>query len=288
MQLSFNSFKPENINERHPFLIKDGYTIFECNKGGHRFLEIEDYENHVDEVYSDKYFFEGGHGYPNYLKEKDKLVQYGKNYAKIISKYRKPGKVLDVGCAAGFVLKGYEKSGWNCHGIDPNNTMVKYGRENLNLSITKADLESFDIKECFDLISLIQVIGHLHDLDKSMELIRELLNKDGHVIVESWDMNSLIAKIMGKHWHEYSPPSVVNWFSDSTLNQLFINHGFSLISKGRPLKKVSIQHGISLFKEKTPHFYFKEKILKFFDEKLGKYNLPYPPIDLKWYLFQKK
>ena len=288
MESPCKSFKPENINERHIFLIKDGYTIFECNRCGHRFLEIEDYENHVDNVYSDKYFFEGGQGYPNYLKEKDILLQYGKDYAKIIAKYRKPGKVLDVGCAAGFILKGYEESGWDCYGIEPNNTMVEFGKKNLSLNILKADLESFETYVRFDLISLIQVIGHFHDLDKSMELIRKLLNKDGYVIVESWDMKSLIAKIMGKHWHEYSPPSVVNWFSDSTIKLLFSSYGFELISKGQPKKRISIEHGISLFKEITPSFYKKERILNFFSQKLGKNNLPYPHNDLKWFVFQKK
>lgn len=287
LQFPCCSFKSENINDKHIYLIKDGYSIFECNKCGFRFSKIEDYKKHIEIVYSDKYFFEGGQGYPNYLKEKDILIQYGKNYAKILSKYCKPGKVLDVGCAAGFLLKGYQQSGWDCHGIDPNNTMVEYGRKTLNLNITKGDLESFDSSEQFDLVSLIQVIGHLHDLDKSMKLIRKLLNREGYVIVESWDMKSIIAKLFGKNWHEYSPPSVVNWFSDSTLELLFSSFGFNLISKGRPLKKVTIEHGISLLKEKTPIFPFKQKILNFLDERLGKYQLPYPPLDLKWYLFQK-
>lgn len=288
MKFNRRSYRPGNIKEKYPFMIKDGHTIFECRESGHRFLEIVDYDNHVHKVYSDEYFFEGGQGYPNYLEQKEILIKYGINYAKILSRYRKPGKVLDVGCAAGYILKGYEQSGWEPHGIEPNRTMAEHGRKKLKLDITQADLESFKTEEQFDLISLIQVIGHLHDLDKSMELIRNLLNKEGYVIVESWDMNSILAKLAGKHWHEYSPPSVVNWFSDSTIKQLFSNHGFTLISKGRPLKKVSIEHGISLVKEKTPEFYLKEKVLGFFIDKLGNYNLPYPPLDLKWYLFQKK
>lgn len=134
-----------------------------------------------------------------------------------------------MGCAAGFILKGYEKGGWECYGVDPNNTMVEYGRSVLNLNLVKGDLESFKSDNKFNLISLIEVIGHLYDLDKSLEIIRHLLTGDGYVIVESWDMNSLSAKIMGKHWHEYSPPSVVNWFSDKTLRHLFNNHGFELL-----------------------------------------------------------
>ena len=287
MEFACKSFNPNNVVDRRSYLVKNGYTIFECKQCGHRFLEIEDYENHVESIYSDKYFSEGGQGYPNYLEQKDILIKYGKNYAKILSRYRTPGKVLDVGCAAGFILKGYEESGWEAYGIEPNTTMVEYGRENLNLNIDKGDLETFKTEERFDLISLIQVIGHLHDLDKSLKLVRQLLNDDGYVIVESWDMNSLSAKVMGKHWHEYSPPSVVNWFSDTTIQHLFTNNGFKLISSGRPLKKVSIQHGISLFKETTPNFLLKNRVLNFLTKNMGKYALPYPPIDLKWYLFQK-
>ena len=288
MENACRSFSPNNKVERLSFLVKDGHTIYDCKQCGHRFLEIKDYDNHVHEVYSDDYFFEGGQGYPNYLEQKDILTRYGINYAKILAKYRKPGKVLDVGCAAGFILNGYVQSGWEGYGIEPNKTMVEYGRKNLHLDITNAVLESFKSTRKFDLISLIQVIGHLHDLDKSMELLNDLLNEEGYILVESWDMNSLFAKIMGKHWHEYSPPSVVNWFSDKTLTQLFSFYGFKLISKGRPLKKVSVEHGISLVKATTPEFYLKNKVLDFFNKKLGKYNLPYPPLDLKWYLFQKK
>ncbi len=287
MSLLCSSFKPENKKEKTSFIVKDGYTIFECKPCGHRFLKIEDLENHVANVYTDGYFFEGGQGYPNYLEQKDILIQYGINYAKILRKYCTPGRILDVGCAAGFILKGYEKAGWECYGIDPNSTMVEYGKSFLNLNLVEGDLETFvcDIK--FDLISLIQVIGHLHDLDKSLKVIKNLLSEDGYVIVESWDMNSISAKIMGKNWHEYSPPSVVNWFSDQTLIHLFNNHGFKLISKGRPTKKVRMEHGISLFRKSTPDFFLKDKTLNFLEDKLGKYTLPYPPIDLKWYLFKK-
>jgi SAM-dependent methyltransferase len=288
MASTCKSFKPEKILDKHTYILKDGYAIYECNLCGHRFLKIEDLENHVEKVYSDGYFFEGGQGYPNYLDQKSILIQYGTNYANLLRKYCKPGKVLDVGCAAGFILKGYENAGWEGFGIDPNNTMVEYGKSALNLNLTKGDLESYKSNQKFDLISLIQVIGHLHDLDKSLETIRNLLNKDGYVIVESWDMNSLYARIMGKHWHEYSPPSVINWFSDGTLKNLFNNHGFELISKGRPSKKIRLEHGISLFKQSTPNFFFKEKIVHFLNRKLGKYTIPYPPFDLKWYIFKKQ
>ncbi|HMG69066.1 MAG TPA: hypothetical protein VK588_15315, partial [Chitinophagaceae bacterium] len=43
---------------------KKDYPIMECKKCSHRFTEIPDLENHVSNVYSDDYFFEGAAGYP--------------------------------------------------------------------------------------------------------------------------------------------------------------------------------------------------------------------------------
>jgi len=273
--------------EKETYLEKNGFLIKECKTCGHRFTEIPEANNHIQNVYSDEYFLAGKQGYPNYLEEKDILIKTGMRYAKIISKYNSPGKVLDVGCAAGFTLKGFEQSGWECYGLEPNNTMASFGRNEMNLNIMTGNLESFHSSQRFDLINMIQVIGHFMDLDEVFKKLSLLLLQNGLVLVESWNMESAYAKIMGKHWHEYSPQSVVNWFSDKTLIQLFNQYNFRLVAKGYPSKRISINHGLSLFDEITPGFFFKNAFIKFAKNTIGKYNIIYPPLDVKWYLFQK-
>ncbi len=273
--------------EKKLVLNKKGYDIRECNKCGHRFTTLKQTEGHLEETYSDAYFFEGKDGYPNYMKEKDLLYKSGLNYSKVLSKYTKPGKLLDVGCAAGFILKGFEKSGWDCFGVEPNNTMAEYGRKELQLNIQTGGLETYQSKEQFDVISLIQVVGSFYDLDQAMAAVGRLSRKDGLVLVESWDMKSWAARVMGKSWHEYCPPSVITWFSDETLKKLFTYYGFELVAKGRPKKRININHGLSLLDESLPRFIFKKRVLNFFSRTVGKYNVRYPPVDLKWYLFKK-
>jgi hypothetical protein len=68
--------------------------------------------------------------------------------------------------------------------------------------------------------------------------------------------------------------------------QLFSHYHLTPIASGRPSKKISIKHGISLFDEKTPQFIFKKPVLNFFSNSIGKFNIPYPPLDVKWYLFK--
>ncbi len=155
------------------------------------------------------------------------------------------------------------------------------------LNIITGTLENFESDEKFDLINLIQVIGHFIDLDKAVLKLEELIKERGFILVESWNMKSGIAQLMGKNWHEYSPPSVIHWFSDKTLIDLFRSYRFELISKGFPPKKINVRHALSLIEEKTFNFIFKKKFFKLLNYLFGKYNMNYPPLDLKWHLFRR-
>ena len=265
---------------------KKGYQILECQQCGHRFTPIPDHEEHVSTVYSDEYFFEGKDGYPNYLDKKNLLYAQGLRYARLISKYTKPGRMLDVGCAAGFILKGFEESGWDCHGVEPNETMASYGREQLHLDIKTGSIETLETAERFDLINMIQVIGHVYDLDKTLQNITALLKPNGLVLVESWDVKSVTAKLMGKDWHEYCPPSVAHWFSDKTLSALFEYYKFELIGKGYPLKKINANHAFSFLEGRSVNPIFK-RLIDSMNRFAGKITLIYPLRDVKWYVFRK-
>ncbi len=277
----------ECAEEKRLLFSKNGYPVIECQKCVRRFAVIRDVESHLAKVYSDDYFFDGKDGYPNYLEEKDILINYGIHYAKIIERYAKPGKVLDVGCAAGFILKGFESLGWEGFGIEPNATMASYGIKELNLDIQTGSLESYNTTNKFDLITLIQVIGHFYDIDKALENISHLSNNKGLVLVESWNMNSRVARLLGKNWHEYSPPSVINWFSDESLTQLFEKYGFEIVGSGFPAKRINLNHALSLLEKNTPNLFFKKSLIAFLSKVLGKLVINYPPADLKWYLFRK-
>ena len=273
--------------EKTSLFTRKGYLIKECKTCGHRFTEIKDIDNHLAEAYSDDYFFEGKEGYPNYLEEKDMLLKSGEKYVKVISKYTNPGKVLDVGCAAGFILKAFDNAGWECCGIEPNDSMASYGRKELKLDIRTGGMETFNPDQKFDLINLIQVIGSLYDLDKAMENVSQLCKQGGLVMVESWDRESLAARFFGKSWHEYCPPSVVHWYSDKTLTQLFKYHGFEIIAKGRPSKTINLKHGLAIIAENSSKSVLKKRFFNFLSRTLGNIAVPYPPVDVKWYLFKK-
>jgi 2-polyprenyl-3-methyl-5-hydroxy-6-metoxy-1,4-benzoquinol methylase len=277
-----------NCTENKAFLFeKNGIPIMECKSCHHRFADMHNFDNHIDEVYSDEYFFEGKAGYPNYLEEKDLLIKAGERYAKIVKRFLPTGELLDVGSAAGFIMKGFENFGWKCEGVEPNNTMAKYGRDNFNFIVSTSSLEDYLTIKKYDLITMIQVIGHFYDLHKAINNVEALLKPNGFLLIESWNVKSLIARFLGKKWHEYSPPSVLHWFSDDSLMYILENHGFELVAKGHPIKKINVKHAFSLLDEKLPKFVFKKQIFSWSAAVAGRLSVIYPLHDLKWYLFKK-
>ena len=267
-----------NSASERAFEVKDTW-ILDCKGCGHRFAEITADLNHVEKTYDDSYFYDGNAGYADYTIEAGQLRKRGRQYAKKIKNYVKPGRMLDVGAAAGFILKGFEDEGWSGVGLEPNPSMAEYGKTKLGLEMNVGTLEMFDKNERFDLVSMIQVVGHLFDPQSAFESVRTILSDGGWLLIESWDRDSFSARILGKHWHEYSPPSVLHWFSHKSLVEHLAGLGFKEMAHGRTLKKISGKRAKTLLQ-------YRLGLKALFSPIPDSLSLPYPSEDLFWTLLK--
>jgi SAM-dependent methyltransferase len=267
--------------------IKNGYNILHCLDCNHLFTGLILKPANVASIYADVYFTGGGDGYDNYTLQKDMLIKRGEYYADKISKFMVPGKVLDIGAAAGFFLKGFENKGWQGTGIEPNKSMAEYGNNILGVIIKNGSIESVKLAEKFDLVILIQVVAHLYNLESSIKNIYSCLNPGGYLLIETWNKDSLSARLFGKSWHEFSPPSTLNYFSKKTLEKLLSDHNFSIVAQGKPRKSIHSEHAKSLLRHKLsemPMLRWMAGITNLIpDNKL----IPYPAEDLFWFLLKK-
>ena len=99
--------------------IKNNYQILHCSDCGHLFTDLTVTPEWLKEN-SDDYFNEGGDGYDDYTVEMEMLIKRGEYYVDKLSNYMNLGKVLEIGAAAGFILKGFENKGCLGTGIEPN------------------------------------------------------------------------------------------------------------------------------------------------------------------------
>ncbi|MEZ5306231.1 MAG: class I SAM-dependent methyltransferase [Pyrinomonadaceae bacterium] len=262
-------------------LEKDGYVIFDCVSCGHRFLPVTDPGKHVAEVYDDSYFEGGGAGYSDYLIEERMLIERGMMYADLLSSISiETGTMLDIGASAGCILKGFVERGWRGRGIEPNGKMARIGSDRYGIEIAEGDFESYVTDEKFDLVSMIQVAGHLYDPKAAFQKAFEILRPGGALLVETWNRDSLLARMFGRFWHEYSPPSVVQWFSEDGLESFLNLLGFEKWHGGRPEKTISGEHARSLLEYKYGNF----PLFKLIPSRV---RFPYPSEDLFWAVYGK-
>ncbi|TYQ24766.1 methyltransferase domain-containing protein [Pseudanabaena sp. UWO311] len=262
-------------------------SILYCQKCSHQFADIIPNNHHTQTVYGDHYFNSGGDGYPDYLGEAKLILDHGKRYAQLLKRYMDTGTILDVGAAAGFILQGFTQSGWQGKGIEPNAEMVNHDCKSLGLSVEVGSLETISTSDRYDLISMIQVMPHFFDLRQALSNAANITKPNGYWLIETWNRDSLTAKICGQHWHEYSPPSVLHWFSPNDLEQLATQFGFYKVICGRPSKWINGAHIKSLLRYKLERSRLGRLVINILSIIPDNLAIPYPAEDLFWILFQK-
>jgi SAM-dependent methyltransferase len=256
------------------------YRLFSCEHCDYAFLDPAiTAALSVETIFDDAYFCGGGAGYTNYLAEERLLRAHGTRYGRLL---RAAGArhVLDVGAAAGFILRGLIDAGCSGVGIEPNASMSAYAARELALDVRRTTLEAFGSGEQFDAVTLLQVVDHLEDIRLSLARVRELTTPDGLCLIEFGDRASLTARVLASAWHEYAPPSVRRVFSLRALRRLLAEYGFTLHSFGHPPKYLRADHALSLLSYKAGSSAVRAipagAKLRYFGD------------DITWALFQKR
>jgi SAM-dependent methyltransferase len=264
-----------------------GFDILECERCGHRRVELPSDSKAIEAVFGDHYFFGGDVGYRDYLSEEGLIRDHGIWYARLLRKHMRPGRLLDVGAAAGFIAEGLMSEGWEVVGLEPNRTMTGRANERLGEVVRNGVLEEWGGTDRFDVVVMIQVISHLRDLRRALGAAAAATKDGGYWIVETWNRRSLTARAFGWRWHEYSPPSVGHWFTPEGLAQLAGRFGFEEVARGRPPKSLSVGHARALLECKLgagPARALALGLLGVLPDRLG---IPYPGDDLFWMLLRK-
>lgn len=260
-----------------------GYTYYRCDCG----LQFLPAGIDVSAVYGDDYFFGGGAGYPNYLQEGPLIKARGRHYAHIVAHHAAPRRLLDVGAAAGFILRGFQDCGWNGIGIEPNTTMAAYARQISGVAVQVGTLEDFSAEGQFDLVLMIQVLEHVRDLQQATATAARITRSGGLWFLSTIDGGSPLAKAMGGGWQGYAPPSVLRIFSRRALDRLMGYLGFARIAWGRPLIWISGAHAKSILAYRAgdgPVNSALAGLARVIPDRLA---LPYPGLDFSWSLYRK-
>lgn len=262
--------------------------IHRCSGCGHFFHPVDRPLEHIKSVYSDNYFSHSSEGYQDYLQEEPNQRRSAKFYCGLISKYcSSPGALLDIGAASGFFLDEFQKLGWQGQGVEPNQRMRNVALDRFKLPMVEA-LEQVSEASPFQLVTMIQVISHLLDPVASLQRVHRALDRNGLLLIETWDRDSWIAKLSGNGWHEWNPPSVVHWFSRSSLRSVLESVGFEEVCSGIPRKRIQLGRAVAMLRHSWKDSLAMRCVTTPLRIVPAGLSLPYLLGDAFWLLLRKK
>ncbi|MCL5798227.1 MAG: class I SAM-dependent methyltransferase [Patescibacteria group bacterium] len=163
-----------------------------------------------------------------YFQNESKLYKRAIRYAKRLLKLNRGNKLLDVGCSYGFYSKAFNDQKFDVTGIDISKDAIKFAKNKIKNVI----LDNFDhhfFSNTYDAITMFDIIEHLKNPNKSLIKARKLLHQDGILIIQTPNVDSIIAKLSGNKWFWLLTPEHLFLFNISSVKKLLENCGFRVL-----------------------------------------------------------
>lgn len=147
-----------------------------------------------------------------------------------LRRYVASGRLLDVGCGAGFFLDSARDRGYDVAGVDLSPIPVAYARDTLRLDVTVGSLYDYQAPSgAFDVVTIFQTIEHDPDpAALSAELFR-VLAPGGLLVITTPAADGFVARAMGKRWFGYRNVEHVSFFTRQSLRYALERAGFEIV-----------------------------------------------------------
>jgi 2-polyprenyl-3-methyl-5-hydroxy-6-metoxy-1,4-benzoquinol methylase len=138
------------------------------------------------------------------------------------------GRLLEVGCACGFLLVAARERGFHVQGVELSAWASDYARTTFGLDVKTGTLENLALPaESYDAVVMADVIEHLTDPRRTVRQIHRLLRPGGRLLLLTPDVSSLMARVFGPRWWGLLDDHYF-YFSRATLGSLLESEGYAI------------------------------------------------------------
>jgi len=209
------------------------FEIWECSSCTARFTQNIPDANSIGPYYqSDKYISHSNtdRGLVNKLYHSVRKITLAQK-RNLIQKATKlqTGNLLDIGAGTGLFADAMRQGGWKVTGLEPDVTARTKARE---MNIMLQDINDlFQLPAAtFDAITMWHVLEHVHDVHGYFKKLKQIIKKDGRLIIAVPNYTSSDARLYKQLWAAYDVPRHLYHFSPASMQTLLKLHGFQLES----------------------------------------------------------
>lgn len=139
-----------------------------------------------------------------------------------VYRYKKAGRILDVGCGDGSFLNLMRRLGWEVLGVETSDSGIKRcAQKKIN---TRKNIDFPE--EYFDVITLWQSLEHIENPLLTFKKIYGVLSKKGILIISVPNIESMEYLLFQSFWFHLDLPRHMYHFSPETLKELLMKAGF--------------------------------------------------------------
>lgn len=245
-----------NCNEQEGSVFKQKrFTYTRCKFCGMIYVSPRFKEEINNKIHSQERYIE------HYKYKVIPSIDYRRNvlgnhkYRQVMQFFRKPGKVMDIGCGLGETLSVFMENGWDCTGVDFNPFAEEFASKNFGIKIIRQNIFDRHLKIChkFDLIMMWGILEHVYKPNKLLEKVSTMLKTDGMLIIEVPSSDSLLVRyceITGDEaYRTFESARHVMLFSNKALLEMCERNGFlceKLVSNGLDIATLSRMNNIEL------------------------------------------
>jgi 2-polyprenyl-3-methyl-5-hydroxy-6-metoxy-1,4-benzoquinol methylase len=226
--------------------------VLRCARCGFRQIRPRLTPDEVERLYPEAYFdSKSGFGFKDYARQQQRNEREAYFLAKRLRRIAPRGRLLEVGCALGFLIEAVRRfSGWEVGGIDLSTFAVEFARHRYGLAVECKTLDGAAFPDAsFDFIVQRSLLEHVtHPREHLRETFR-ILRPGGQVwiITPNGEANLHPYHAIAARQRRSEQPMLplldqghLQFFSRENLLQLFTEEGFECVW----LRNIGIRRGL--------------------------------------------
>lgn len=178
-------------------------------------------------------------GYADYAAEGALYLKTFQKRMALVSRWLPPqARILDVGCAAGYFLRVAQRHGHDVHGVELSAAIAVEAQQALGQgrvhigTLAEAMTQKDYGARSFDLVTLWDVIEHIPTPQEVLQQVRTLIKPGGRLLLETQNVASRWARLLGRRWHHYKHDEHLFHFDPRTIRRLLDECGFRVLEVG--------------------------------------------------------
>lgn len=167
------------------------YALTKCLGCGLIFTSPRPTPDEIGDLYGKNYL-------ANLKSVSDSLIKISRKRLRFVERYKKGGRLLDIGAGNGYFLELARSAGWEIYGTESSKYCRDYCKKNFGIALLNCQPEHAPFGDrYFDIITMWHVIEHLRNPMGSMIEMWRILKDDGLLFLITPNVKFLLNYIKG-------------------------------------------------------------------------------------------